>query len=509
MRKMKKGAFEMKRARMILVTIMALVLLAPMSALAATNEELQNQIDELKQKIDGVQKSSGHSGKPDAITFGGDYQFRADSLSGNVIDYYRFQDALGYMMGGPAPQIVPSQKVKNDALFTNRLGINMQARATENITVKARLLMYKVWGHQTSDSMSGANGLFADRYSVFDGNTSHIPQDSNLRVDQAYATYSGLFGAPAWFSVGRRPSTGGVPTNLRHNQERSGAAGTPGILVDYAFDGMVLGYAPDSEAIPGSFIKLCYGKGFDSGLRPANNGLKDVDMLGIDMAVYSTDALHVEFQWNRAFNIFAFPEETAGNTNLGDIDQYGAVVMGKADGFNWFLSGAMSKTNPNDNLYSVDTDGDGVADMGVAGLLYDAPAMGGSKESLKGTAYYVGARYDFAATATKLGVEFNHGSKNWVTFAPASDDMITSKLGTRGDVYEVYVIQELKENPVSRKGKAYFRLGYQYYEFDYTGSNNWVGAAKGINELSDPNNAQMFSPLEYAHDVYLSFNVEF
>lgn len=494
--------------------LVALALMSPMSAMAATNEELQQQIDELKQKIEGVDKKAGRSGKADAISFSGDYQFRADSLSGNVVDHYRFQDVLGSMMGGPAAQIQPSQKIENEELFTNRLGLNMQARATENVTVKARFLMYKVWGHQTSDSVSGSNGLFADRYNIFDGNTSHIPQDSTLRVDQAYATYSGILGQPIWFSVGRRPSTGGVPTNLRHNLEKAGAAGTPGILVDYAFDGMVLGYAPDSETLPGSFLKLCYGKGFDSGLETSSNSVKDVDMLGLDLAAYSTDALHVELQWNRAFNIFAFPESSVGNTNLGDIDQIGAVVMGKVDdlgpgGFNWFVSGAISKTHPNDNLYAVDTDGDGTADMGVAGLLYDAPSMGGSKESLKGTAYYIGARYDFTATATKLGLEFNHGSKDWVTFTPSADDMITSKLGTRGNVYEIYAIQELKDNPVSRKGKAYFRLGYQYYEFDYTGSNNWVGAAKGMDELSDQNNAQMFSPLEYAHDIYLTFNVEF
>jgi hypothetical protein len=386
--------------------------------------------------------------------------------------------------------------------------------------VKTRLLMYKVWGHQTSDPVAGQSAFFADKFNVFDGNTSHVPEDSVLRVDQAYATWSNVLGQPVWLSVGRRPSTGGIPTNLRRNVEKSGASGTPGLLVDYAFDGAVLGYAPDIDKLPGAYAKVCYGKGFDSGYRsPDNNSLRDVNFLGVDLALYSTDNLHVELQWDRGFSIFAFPESSfnpafgAQNTNLGDIDQYGTVVMGKLEkvgpgDLNLFASAALSKTHPHgNNEFSVGVPG---GTMPVAGLLYDDPAFGGEKKSHTGTAVYLGGRYDIASTGTKIGAEYNHGSKNWITFTPASDDMWTSKLGTRGDVYEVYVIQELKQKAISKYGKAYFRLGYQNYQFDYTGSNNWLGAPKKISsDLTNPMNAQMFTPLESAHDIYLTFNVEF
>ena len=98
--------------------------------------------------------------------------------------------------------------------------------------------------------------------------SGHVPQDSVMRVDYAYATVNNIFGAPAWFSVGRRPSTGGIPSNLRQNNEKMGTAGIPSLLVNYAFDGMTLGYAPDVEALPGAYVKLCYGRGFDSGFQP-------------------------------------------------------------------------------------------------------------------------------------------------------------------------------------------------------------------------------------------------
>ena len=92
---------------------------------------------------------------------------------------------------------------------------------------------------------------------------------------------------------------------------------------------------------------------------------------------------------------------------------------------------------------------------------------------------------------------------------PASDDIWTSKLGTRVSVYEVYLIQELNRKPISKKGKAFVRLGYQYDKFDYTGSNNWVGAPVKISDLSTTNPAtqQMLAPLKDVRDLYLTFDV--
>ena len=82
-------------------------------------------------------------------------------------------------------------------------------------------------------------------------------------------------------------------------------------------------------------------------------------------------------------------------------------------------------------------------------------------------------------------LEYNYGSKNWITFVPAADDMWTTKLGTRGNVYEAYLIQEINLKPISSYlSKAFFRFGYQYYDFEYTGSNNWVGAPVKIADLA-------------------------
>jgi hypothetical protein len=336
-----------------------------------------------------------------------------------------------------------------------------------------------------------------------------------MRADYAYTTLSNIGNMPLWFSVGRRPSTGGVPTNIKNNSEKAGTGGIPAIMVDYAFDGMTVGYAPDLDIMPGAYAKLCYGKGFDSGYQSTTGTtLKDTDFLGLNAALFDTDNLHVEVQYQKGWNIFDAPSDGSAMTgpvsqNLGDIDWIGAVVTGKVAGFNLFFSAAQSKSDPNNNLFSIAT-GTTPASMPVAGLLYDAPGMGGVKESHTGTAVYLGGRYDIASTGTKIGAEYNQGSQYWVGMVPAGDDVWTSKLGTRGKVYEIYVIQELKNKALTKKGLAFFKLGYQSYKFDYTGSNNWVGAPKKISELaSNTGNAQMLAPIEKATDLYLTFEVRF
>jgi hypothetical protein len=125
-----------------------------------------------------------------------------------------------------------------------------------------------------------------------------------------------------------------------------------------------------------------------------------------------------------------------------------------------------------------------------------------------GWAAYLGVRYDLPSK-TKLGFEYNHGSKNWITFAPSADDMWTSKVGTRGNVFEPYIIQELNLKPISSyTSKAFFKIGYQYYDFDYTGSNNWVGAPQKISDIQ-PTDMLLMAPLESAQNIYATFEVQF
>ncbi|MHB1429190.1 MAG: DUF3373 domain-containing protein [Rhodocyclaceae bacterium] len=410
-------------------------------------------------------------------------------------------------------QTVPAYKPKNDVLYTHRFGLDLGAKVAQDVSLTARLMMYKTFGDQTLDAISNGDNApyFADRVGVFDGTLSRVPSDSYLNVDRVYMNFNNLFDEDMWFSVGRRPSTGGSPTNFKNNADKGGRGGTPGLLVDYAFDGMTLGYGFDNDAMPGGYAKLCYGRGFESGFRaPSMNSLQDTDMLGISFVPIDTDKLRVALQWNHAMNVFDAPKmrntyfgNTAPSINLGDIDWLGLGVsgtiknVGKGD-LNYFVDLGLSRTSPNNNVS---------AQFGFQGLLTGAFFSPEAPTDKTGGAIYMGVRYDLPSK-TKLGFEYNYGSKNWITFAPAAADMWTSKVGTRGSVYEAYLIQEFDAKPIASVGaKSFFRLGLQMYDFKYTGSNNWVGAPVKISDV----NGQMMTmtPLSKAYDLYGTLEVKF
>ena len=564
-----------KANKLMIAAVLALAL--PTGALAA-EADLQVRIDQLTKQMDDlkgqVQKMEDKQlGK--WLTIGGKYEFRVDSLKGDVNAYtsaplvfanmqsaiqlayftnstayfgasgmtnsqvlsglMSFQTAMNAVKtysaansflqsnstfvqmiagGGSYYGGVAAYTPKNDTLYSNKFSIDLKAQATKDVTVNARLGMYKTFGSQNDDAVT-SNAFFADRTGVFDGTLGHIPSDSKLNVDRAYATWNNIGGEPVWFSVGRRPSTDGGPTNFKNNAEKPGTGGTPALLVNYAFDGMTIGYAPDIDALPGAYGKICYGRGFDSGFTTPTNSIKDTDMFGVAIIPIDTDPLRVWLQYNRGMSIFDFPvmENTAfGNTapsiNLGDIDWYGIGAMSTfknvgPGNLNVFADLGLSVTHPNQNVS---------ANAMFQGLLTGAPFSPEAPSSKTGYAALVGARYDLPSK-TKIGFEFNHGSKNWITFAPSADDMWTSKVGTRGNVYEPYVIQELDLKPISsRLAKAFFKVGFQYYDFDYTGSNNWVGAPIKISELATytANYGMLLqAPVSKATDIYGTFTVEF
>ncbi|OGR01949.1 MAG: hypothetical protein A2520_04380 [Deltaproteobacteria bacterium RIFOXYD12_FULL_53_23] len=428
----------------------------------------------------------------------------------------------------------------NDTLYTTRLRLNLRAKATEDVEVKARIVGYKAWGMQDSptpeqdqDGVHNTDSPYFLNSRSFDGTTGRQPGNNLLILDRAYMNWNNIGGLPVWFSAGRRPTTDGPPAHLRMNSDERMA--TPVAYMDYPFDGATLGYAYNNlfgiEDAPGR-IRFCYGRGFEAGPQQKNTGLSDVDFAGLNWDVYSKGNRFFNIQSFGAFNIFNVPGDTVfpnplesaqktaydaniaagiagtsfgasnpANTyldrkNMGNIWQTAAVFMDKYQNLNYFLTGGWSHTQPK-----------GMDEMGTS-LLND---FWNPLESKDGYSFALGVRYDIPDSGLKLGAEFNHGSKNWLAFAPGHDDMYSSKMATRGNVYEVYGIYDIPSGEaISKYGKAWMRLGFQHYDYDYTYSGMWLGTPNKIGDIkNDPLAAQFYAPIESMNQVYLTFEASF
>ena len=420
---------------------------------------------------------------------------------------------------------------KNDTMWTNRLRVNMRVKATEDIEFKGRLAMYKSWGMENNpvDSQLNAGnggGPFMLNSLSFDGNSTRMPTDNALRVDRAFMNWNSIGGSPFWFSIGRRPTTDGPPAQFRMGVDERLA--TPVAYMDYPFDGLSIGYAYRSlfgiDDFPGR-VRLCYGRGFEAGPQTdQQHSLEDVDFSGVSWDVYNKGHRYLNIESFGAFNMFNVPggvtfvnplefalwekDSTLYNplnpsrnnildrANLGNIYHTDAVYTDKINNLNYFLTGGWSHTKAS-----------GMDEMGTSllGSWWQEPT------DKDGFSVYTGVRYDFPDKPFKVGLEYNYGTKNWISFTPGNDDLYASKLATRGHVIEAYGIWNLPVGEaVSRFGKAFMRLGYQHYQYEYTGSGFWLGEPMKISDLaSDPLAAQFYTPVDKMDQVYMTIEAWF
>lgn len=389
-------------------------------------------------------------------------------------------DQAAALMGLLVPGThVPSRDYNNDIMYTTRLRMNMQAEISPNLKFHGRMTMYKVWGDST-----GVQVFNGQPNSInIDGTTVGVPNSDLVRIDRAFFSWNHIGDTGFYLSIGRRPSTAGPPLEIREDRLRGG---TPtGHVVDFQFDGLTAGWVTENKW--NSVLRFCYGLGFESGfgngdqLQAPADRLDDVHLGGFNLDIFSSEHMFVQATLFRAFSVtdgftslVVMPvDPVTGNpapgpgvmrlapsANLGDIDLY-ALLVERHDGpVHWFASFAGDSSDP-DNVTTP-----------FGGLFtdpFDVP------KSHSGSSVYAGLRYDLPNGASQLGVEYNHGSKYWFNFTQAADDIVLSKLATRGDVWEVYWNQALGSH-------AQFRLSALNYSYDYSGSGWHVGAPKKLSD---------------------------
>ncbi len=526
--------------------------------------DFDNSFDTLTAGADPVNFPNGLAGAALLPAFGGDgdpssaaTQNALNTIMGMFAADPAFSAALaqnpglapafqGYLLGMPLGQnMFPAPTndkfdVNNDVLYTTRLRLGMKAKVWDNVSFSGRLNMYKNWGDSTGVKVMDSMAM------TMDGTNSGNPTGDFVRVERAYFDWKNIGGSNFYLSIGRRPSTYGPPTHIRENELRGG---TPsGHLVNFNFDGLTIGYKlGEITGVEGQVVRFCYGQGFESefghGSLFAETDLEDTHLGGFNIDALNdgnnflqftlfgakdvTDAFKglavLPFADNNgdgipeSMNRGAFISHLQGQENIGDMLLGGIGYIREEDnGFKWFLSGAWTRTLANNNFNPMGMGGllsDAVPIMEVTGIdisLAGEPvidleftgdyATRGLGKDRDGYSVYVGVQVP--VPLGKLGLEYNYGSKYWTPFTQAQDDVIGSKLATRGHVGEAYYIFDVNPN-------MFVKLGGLYYDYEYTGSGSPVGLPKKVEDVQDGKEFSMFPVIDTAWDATASLTIKF
>ncbi len=434
-----------------------------------SNEDVAKEIDDIKDQLSSINKKTN-----------------GNNLKWNV-DFRSSYDNLQYTMAN-------GDKVKNDALLSNRLWLGMSYAATKNLSFVGQLAYNKTFGERAKSPDSSLSN-----YDSFDWVSGESAYDDTLRVRSAYFFYTNdeLAGLdiPWTISIGRRPSTEGHLINLRDDDHASSPLAH---TINVEFDGASAKFGMDEiTGLTGSYFKLCAGRGmsnaeprFNSAPYAHSADLKtnDIDMAGIILVPYDDKQYSAGMQYTYANNLI---DNNQSNPSGAALETVGglhtatafAMVNGIGDGWSEFLdnttlfiSGAMSKTDP----YA-----------GHQGML-------GSMESKTGYSYWIGTQFpSLISDEGRWGAEFNHGSQYWRPITYGEDTLIGSKIAARGDAYELYFTEPLVGDILT------FQLRYTYINYNYSGSNGFFGTTTGTPmSMSDAVNAGYGSQIvDKAQDI--------
>ncbi|MFT7004220.1 MAG: hypothetical protein ACJAWW_001577 [Sulfurimonas sp.] len=427
----------------------------------ATNKEEDGEDEEkmdVEEEIAYMQDSISELNKATSgshLKFGVDYRFALENLSYEMAD---------------------GSEASNDAYMTNRLWINMDWKATDNLSFSGQLAYNKMFGQRSVDYTT--TGLES-----FDWTSNENSYDDTIRVRNAYFLYRNdtFVGTdiPWTFSIGRRPSTNGHLINMRDDDK---AASPMGHSINVEFDGLSSKFS-FNKYVDGMYVKFCAGRGMSnasakySSTPYATDSDKNtaIDLAGLIFIPYNDGQYSfgtLYYYANNLIDAVDATDYTKGFDTVGGMHSMTAnfVVNGIGNGITDFLdettffaSAAMSITNPS-----------------------SGESMLGSENALTGTSYWVGTQFPSLVTEDgRWGLEYNHGSKNWRSITYGEDTNIGSKIAARGDAFEAYMTEYLVEDILS------LQIRYTYIDYEYTGSNGFFGDETGtpykISDMSSGN----------------------
>ena len=446
-------------------------------------EELKKEITQLKKELNSYSKIQKSNTKEISELY--DYTEQTETLV--LEDKIKF--GLGYKvnMDNFKKKLANGDIVRNNAVLSSKLMLNFKADISDNMKFYSRLSMYKYWGNGRTHP-----------YSSFDNMQGRVPSVSTLFVERAYFDWflnqDGYI--PVAITIGRQPTADGPSQQFKDNTTRK--ATYSALLYDGASDGVLLTLnLSNALNYKGTYLRFGYGKGYiytESSSSISNpfvgttdNALKDTNIYAVflDTKLLNIKRSLIQVSYTRMTDVIAnqLDTDTSVNTNLGNYSLWGAMLEltnFRDTHLDLFAHYGYSVAYPNENSY-----------RNFGGLL----TAGNDDSSKAGHAYWIGARYTLDKDQKyKIGLEYNHGTKNWVSLTHGSFD-VYNKLATRGDAYEAYIMYVINRY-------ANIRLGYIGMDYKFTRSGCFVSPSEEISKLDT-------TEVDKLSSIYLKMSINY
>ena len=420
------------------------VLALPVSAEAAGEQDIgvmEEDLAEISDRLDKVETKS----ILDRVIIGGEFRTR--------LDYFKYEDTTASL-----DPIVPVAEHDSDTkdIWTNRLRLNLEADITDDLAFYGRLTYFKLWGETAFD------GIADDR------NHPSIPDsEGNIHVERAYLEYL-IPDLHLCLTAGRLPSGEGPPGGLRENRSRK--ATWPKIAGDLELDGLIANlYLDEWTDLENSSIRILYLVATQNWLE--HRGL-DMEGTRAPSIVFETQVPNIEnslmlLSHTMILDLAPLPN-VPGMTVVSIPDELGEVSTWvfhiqfndiNEDGLDCFLTYGYSDTDPSSDGTVFLT-----PPMNLEVGLFGDNLNGNLGESRTGNILYTGIRYELPIEDLKhpkVGFEYNHGSKYWMSLLNTGGGELINKLLVHGDAYELYYIQPIEEK------NMFLRVGCIYMDYDY------------------------------------------
>jgi hypothetical protein len=386
---------------------------------------------------------------------------------------------------------------KANNILSNRVRLTAVAKPSDNLKATLQIEANNIYG------MNGNNNFMVLGYDNSNWTANETPDDTTLRVSQAFFNYHFGPDNALMFSAGRRPATMGYPAQFRAGEPN---ANSPlAHLINLEFDGFsfkigneIFANMSDKFSDWGTWIKFCLGRGYspNSGKfsqypYDKDNNLQINDFAGVLIIPYDDGQYALWTETVRAWNVKGYMDTNGDGMpdtmqDTGNYLGFNAVfkASGIGDGIsdflddtNAFISFAWTKTQP-----------------------YANSRMLGSSDNETGTSIWIGADMPFGEDGDRIGFNYVHGTKYFRAMTYGEDTLIGSIAATRGNAYEVYYNHQIIPNLTCQVRATYIK-------YDYTGSNAFFGDAGTPIDVDSPM-ADAMGAVKNAKDirVYIKYN---